>query len=199
MATDNFNRADSADLGASWDVMTGETAMKILGNACYPSSVTSDATESYNAVAFANDQYSQVLVASIGADGIGAGVGIGLRMATGARTYYRVVACLSGSEIAKQVAGTYTQLGTNATAWVIGDTLYVSVSGTTIQVKRNGSNLFSATDSAIASGRAGVSHSSNTTADSKVDDWDGGDLAAAVTRVPPTVVVSQAVHRTASW
>ena len=181
LATDNFNRANSADLGTSWDVMTAETAFNISANAAVPSNPASDASESYNAVAWPNDQYSQALIPVVGTGGQTTGTGVALRMSTTARTYYRIVVASSGTEIAKFVAGVYTSLATDATVWANGDTAYASAVGTTLQVRRNGINLLSTTDSAIASGRAGITHSSASQAGVNLDNWEGGDFVAAAT------------------
>ena len=158
--------------------MTGETAFNISANAAIPSSSGSDASESYNAVAWPNDQYSQALIPVVGTGALTTGTGVALRMSTTARTYYRIVVASSGTEIAKFVAGVYTSLATDATVWANGDTAYASAVGTTLQVRRNGSNLLSTTDSAIASGRAGITHSSTSQVGVNLDNWEGGDFAA---------------------
>ena len=158
--------------------MTGETAFNISANAAIPSSSGSDASESYNAVAWPNDQYAQVLIPVVGTGALTTGTGVALRMSTTARTYYRIVVASSGTEIAKFVAGVYTSLATDATVWANGDTAYASAVGTTLQVRRNGSNLLSTTDSAIASGRAGITHSSTSQVGVNLDNWEGGDFAA---------------------
>lgn len=128
MATDDFNRADNADLGVNWDVQTGETAFKIVSNRALPTAISSDASERYVGVAFANDQSSQATLAA-GAGGLGStvgeGIGVLVRSSASARTFYRTVVSTAGSEIAKFVAGTYTQLTTNGTAWAATDVVFL--------------------------------------------------------------------------
>ena len=179
LATDDFNRANSADLGTSWDVVTGNQSFQITSNAATPLNVVLDAAESYNAVTWPNDQYSQVLIPVVGTGVLGSGTGVGVRISASVETLYRIVVSDSGSEMGKFVTGTFTQLATNSTVWANGDTAYTSVVGTTLQVKRNGTNLYSGTDSAIASGRAGITHSSTSQAGVNVDNWEGGDFVGA--------------------
>lgn len=187
LATDNFNRANSGDLGASWDVMTSETAWTISANTAVPSSLNSDATETYNAATWPNNQWAQDAVTENSVVS-GIGPGIALRGSTSARTFYRCVIsrAVSGSiELAKFVAGTYTQLGTRTVTWTNGAILYCEVQGTTLIIKLDGVQQgASFSDSAIASGRAGISFSGGTGVLTSIDNWEGGDFAGA-TSLPP--------------
>jgi hypothetical protein len=203
MATDNFNRIDAADIGATWDVMTTETAFEIASNAAAPQNPSADCGETYNGVTFANNQYSQVTLAnSVSTGGAGTGVGVTVRASAVARTYYRVVCASAGTELGVMNAGSYTALKSDATAWTVGDTVRLEVSGTSLTVKRNGSTIsaLSTTDSAIASGRAGIANSGISSAGVRVDDWDGGDLVAGSSSVSPSVSpsVSASVSRSPS-
>jgi hypothetical protein len=59
--TDNFNRADNADIGANWDNgYTSFGACQIVGNLVRPSSVGTTCIESWNANSFAATQSAQV-------------------------------------------------------------------------------------------------------------------------------------------
>lgn len=204
LASDNFNRADNADLGASWDVLTGNNAFSIVANAVSPANVGDDSAESNNSVTWPNDQYSQVVLITSGYSGganDGVGVGVALRCATGARTFYRIVAAgaiSNGTELAKFVAGSYTSLGNSSQAWVTTNILYGEAVGTTIKVKRNGTDIISVTDSAITSGRPGLSHSGPSAA-AVLDDWEGGDLGVAFTPVLSHLVGNVAVQRSSIY
>lgn len=192
MATDNFNRANGA-LGANWTTITSEQALVVASNALAIGSglETQDAGNFWNAVSFANDQYSQLVLPVIAAAGSGVGIGVVVRAASAARTYYRVVACASGTELGKVVAGTFTSLKTDSTVWANGDTIRLEVTGQnpniTLTVKRNGSVISALThtgETSINSGSAGVAYSSVTAGTATGDDWDGGDISAGITLTP---------------
>jgi len=186
LATDNFTRANNADLGTAWDENTGESepgGFDIAGNTALPSNGGSDSSETNNSVTWPNDQYSQVTLTNPTADGAGSGSGPTCRAATGAtKTYYRVVGNASGYDFGRKVAGTYTSLNSGTgTTFAAGNTLYLEVktNGANADwiLKKNGTQFASGTDtSPIASGRAGIAHSStSTTAD--LSAWEGGDFA----------------------
>lgn len=181
-ASDDFNRADNADIGTTWDVQTGSNPFKIVSNAATPNSLAADSAETYNGITFANDQFSQVTLTAVtghvGADDTG--IGVGVRMAAAAATQYRIIGDDSSSIIAKVVSGAYTKLTSNTTGFTAGDVLYGEASGTTITGKKNGAANLSTTDAAIGSGRAGIIYSSSITA-ATIDNWSGGDLSAADT------------------
>ena len=115
-------------------------------------------------------------------------VGIVLRAAASpTNTWYRISARRNAAEstkIFKYVAGVSTSLATeNAVTWVSGDILYVEVSGTNINVKRNGILILTVSDAALASGRIGFMMVEGGTAGSTVaDSFAGGDLIGASTR-----------------
>ena len=196
LASDNFNRSDNADLGANWDVVTGEDSFKIVSNQVVPNIVSNDAGESNNSVTWPNDQYSKVKCTETSTSA-NIGPGVLIRAAVGARTYYRTVISSAGSanvEIAKFVAGTYTQLATRTSALISGDLLYIEARANTLLVKKNGVALGATiSDSAITAGRPGISYSSQGTAPS-VDDWEGGNLLLA-----KKTFVRQAVNRASTY
>lgn len=186
LATDNFDRADNLDLGSVWDVQTGEARFEILTNRAYipaGGALGNDATENYNGVSWPNDQYSQVLLITGTGTADQAGIGCATRCSASARTYYRAVANHAASNnvsFQKMVAASYTNIGQRTQAWTDGAaTLRLESVGTNHTLKINGSALGAAfSDSAIASGRAGVSYSSTMTS-VFIDDWEGGDFVSA--------------------
>lgn len=172
--SDNFNRGDSADLGANWTVLTGEAAWKISVNTAQPSSTTTDCTEYYSGVSWTANQSSEgkVTVVEITA---GNGVGVAVRCSTSARTYYRLVINSDGEwKVAKMVAGVYTVLTSGTATYSVGAVLKLTVSGTTLTSVYNGVQIGSTTDSAISSGSPGIMMSS-TIISGSVDDWTGID------------------------
>lgn len=179
--SDDFNRADNADLGANWDVMTGETGWEILGNQANCPAVALggvDATESWNADTLSADQFSQVTLIAFNGGGLSQGTGAAVRCSAAARTYYRFVTndeAGVNAQIAKFVAAANTQLATQAVPTAVNDVLRVEAEGSTLRFKLNGAIKFQATDTSITSGRPGITFSSPATS-STVDDWSSGDI-----------------------
>lgn len=193
LATDNFTRANNADLGTAWDECSGEpdpSGFNISANTAIPDNVGSDSSESNNSATWPNDQYAEVTYSATAADGAGAGSGPCCRKATGATlTHYRAVGNASGYELGRVVTGTFTSLSTGA------GTTFAAADKFKLQVKTNGANcdwtLFkngvsfaSGSDtSPIASGRTGIGHSSTSTT-SALSAWEGGDLVTGDTSTP---------------
>jgi hypothetical protein len=62
LASDNFTRADNADLGTAWDPCSGESGpngFEIFSNAAVPSNNGQDCSETNNTVTWPPDQYSE--------------------------------------------------------------------------------------------------------------------------------------------
>jgi hypothetical protein len=185
--TDDFNRANNADLGTNWTPVTGSVAWSVSGNAAQADTGGSRCAEYVNTFTPANDQYAQAALGTVdtapGADQPPGG-GPAVRVATGANTYYGALAnSLSTSEIelVKVVAGTLTSLGTYTAgaAPVTGDTIRIEASGTTIRVLHNGTERINVSDSSISSGQVGINGLAWNNIPT-LDNFDGGDLGAAV-------------------
>lgn len=182
-ATDDFNRADNTSLGANWTtVSTGgfdATGFQIVSNAAQPEQLTGDDLELYTGSTFADDQYAQAKV-TVTSTGSNAGLGVVVRGATNGSCYRAVVSKAASNNVSlfKFVAGAGTNLGNRTTTWVDGDTLRIEVQGTTITLYQNGVALGATfSDSALASGAPGISHSTSITSGS-LDDFAAGDLNA---------------------
>ena len=182
-ATDDFNRSNAGDLGANWTTVTSETTFHVNANQADPLSTVADCGSWYSGTAspaFTDNQFSQCTMKTItgGSANDGTGVGVSVRVASGARTYYRCVVNAAGSgnvEIAKSVAGTYTFLARTTSAFVSGDVLRLEVNGTTLTAYKNGVSILTIGDSSVTTGKPGLAYSSVLTAAS-VDDWSGGNL-----------------------
>lgn len=188
LASDDFNRADNTDLGANWNNISGSTGpLTIFTNAVRWTAALDDGTEVYDGgIAWPNDQYSQCTVTGSGASGANPDTGPGVCVRGSAGTnMYRVCIGFGASSgetgIAKFVSAAHTALGAFGTdGFVSGDVLRVEVSGSTITVFRNGTQVEQRTDTSITSGNPGLSYSS-VQGDSHMDDWSGGDLQNPVT------------------
>jgi hypothetical protein len=137
----------------------------------------------WNAVTWPADQWSQATLAtSVGGSTF---MGLGLRMnaASGGNFYFFWVegggSQFYGVGYALNGALNYIQSPTAFTA-NIGDVFYFSVQGTTLTALRNGSLVYTTTDSNLATGSAGIAGSPNAgTATSKISTWSGGGLAGS--------------------
>jgi len=193
-ATDTFTAADGTALqtyNASWSINCG--AFAINTNAVYPNSVGAECGAGWNADTFDNAQYAQGVLAAE----VSVCIGPAVRVASDGTsdTYYGYY---NGTYLFKQVTGSWAQLGSNGSNWSVGDVIRLEADGTTITPKINGvtdSAIGARTDTAIASGRAGICGWSVNTGD-RLDTWEGGNLSAAVAFQPrpPAAIDSMFVY-----
>lgn len=167
VATDDFNRADNADLGAVWTPY--DASFKIVSSSAKPNSQAADAGERYDGGTFDGDQWAEVRVfATGGSSGSDVGGGISLRH-DGGGNYYRIVASIAGTNAVHLSAFTsgsgYTDLGVFAdTDFVTGDYLRAEIKGNVIRVYRNNVYLGQLFNALVPSGgRPGIAYSSTIT------------------------------------
>ena len=195
-AGDNFNRANTSDLGTSWDPgyndqWTVNTNLQIVGNRVRATTALRDATETYTGVALSNNQWAQLTLATANGTGVMAPRLLLRFTVPGAKSGYEFSigrAVGFTSRIARWNAGAFTSLATeNATAWAAGDVLRAEANGTTLRLYRNNTLVLVTTDTTIASGRAGITIYAATIADVEVDDYSAGNLTASGDTTPPTM------------
>ena len=200
LATDNFNRADEAPIGSPWTTGGDTSTYNIVSNVITPSSLSDDASAFENTVSWPNDQYSQAVITVTGTGGGGQGPGVGTRMA--AANYYRLVAdhaATNNIELAKRVAGVYTQLWLRTQSFSNGATIYLESQGATHIAKLNGTAIgASHSDSSLSTGKPGVVYSSFTNL-ANLDNWEGGDFVVASTVPTRQSLFLQAVHRASRY
>jgi hypothetical protein len=181
-ATDTFTGVNGTALqtySANWTIQCG--AFAINTNAFYANASGAEGAAYWNADVFANNQYAQCAHA---AEASTPHTGPAVRISTAASagttndTYYGFYANSIDRQIFKNVAGTWTQFGSNGASPALNDVLRIEVEGTTIRCYVNGAGLVSNTDSAIASGAAGIS-GFDTGTGQRSDTWEGGNLAGA--------------------
>lgn len=187
LATDNFNRADNADLNANWTPadLNAPRQLQIVSNAVTATDITIDATERYSALVWPNDHYSQAAVSVTGGT-VSATNGIGLVVrdasggTSGTRNFYRFTVNATGTgnvSLCKFINGVNTLVWTRTQARVDGDIFREDAQGTTLRAYYNGVQIGAdATDASLATGAPGLSYSSSVTSAS-VDDWEGGDFS----------------------
>ena len=88
------------------------------------------------------------------------------------------------TQVYRVVANVFTQLGADYASGTSGDTLKISISGTTITPNRNSVDLATRTDSTLASGKGGIYINDDLGSDSYHDNWGGGDVAAGGSILP---------------
>lgn len=160
LGTATFTGIDNAELGAAWDSgYTGYNAFTINTNRARGAANTA-AIESFNTTTPSNDQYAQAIISVWSSS---QQFGPLVRMANPATpTFYLGLANFfspdPSTEIYKVVNDAYTQLAEDAPSvnLVATDELKFAVLGTDLFLFNNDAEILSASDSAIASGKAGM-------------------------------------------
>ncbi len=184
--TDDFNRTDSANLGTEWDPgYTGYLAWFVSGNSvrCEDNTVS---LERFNATQPSNDQYAQAVIAQLGPSNQWA---TAVRMAAPATPtmYLGFGSHLSGDEVynlSKVVSDVYTELAVEDPAvadLAANDVWKTVVIGTNLYIFQNDVEILSASDSAIASGYAGLWGIAFPSLGGifRFDDFEVGDVTAS--------------------
>jgi len=180
LASDNFDRANNATLGANWIVNTGDFG--IVSNQAR--ATVDDSLSSYNGgVTWPNDQWSQATLNTAVGNAANNGTGTTVRGSASAGTdsAYEVYCSSAGTRLYKAVSGAFTQLGSDgATTWVAGNVCYLEIQGNAIVCKKGGSGGTTAAsnsgDTTFASGKPGIQFGhGGTTCD--INDWSGGDFS----------------------
>lgn len=179
--TANFTGSDGNDLVTiNTNFSTNSGTFTIISNAVYCSA--SNALVRWNADTFADNQYCQMKVNSVGVTS-GFHIGPACRCATGgAQTAYSFQFETSLNTVkrrlVKTVTGTNTILATDTTLAVVGQIFKLKVIGTQLEGQKDGTTVLSISDSAISSGSGGIfgvgSYNLHT-----ADDWEAGDLGSS--------------------
>lgn len=172
LATDNFNRANSTTLGANWtDINIG---WGVTTNEADATNAADAQSSGYSAITWPNDQYAQCVLRTMDTT---ADEGAGPLLRGDATNIYLSQGNTADVRLYKRLSGIFTQLGSTAGAAASGDKLYAEAQGSSLLVQKNGTTVVGpVTDTAIASGRAGLWDFDDV---ATVDDWEGGDFAAA--------------------
>ena len=185
-ASDAFTEASDTALtshtagGITWVNNSGAFQVKgttddIISNSSSNETGAHDSTNTYN-----NNQYAQVKCNATGSGD----VGVAVRCASGATaTYYGFYWGATDSYKFKNVAGTWSQLGSTGGAATVGRTYKLVADGTSIYVLENGASFHaSTTDSSISSGYAGVSGWGISTG--RADDFAADNITVATKAKP---------------
>ena len=201
--SDAFNRADSTELGASWDAgytffYGATTNLAIVNNQLRVATLGADSLETNNTTV-ANDQWAQLTFVALSTpDATIKAPGIMLRAnAPGDLTGYgfRVWNWTGGNPVTRIERWdgliAYTVLAEEAsTTWQNGDKLRGEVEGTTLRLYQTRGTtdtlILSVTDSTYASGRVGLIHyvASGTLGDIQIDDFTAGEFSVSAPTPP---------------
>lgn len=203
-STDNFNRADGADLGAAWDPYDNPSATncQILGNQVTNVTSPVDCVEGYSTLIPGANQYTQFTIpigfTSTSPGSLWVSAIVRLHAPPEFSGYYcRAQPDLETftSRIRRADASSNSTLLNDTTnpQWAPGDTVRCEVSGNVITMKKNGVTIFSKDDpaSTYASGRGGININDDPAFIlNPIDDFEVGDLGAAPTvpRHKPLVI-----------
>lgn len=155
---------------ASWTINNGGFTINASNAASGNSSVNNMAH--WNADAFSDDQYSEVVIASILSTRY---PGAAVRVDASANTGYFCFENTTTLYLRKIIAGSETQLSSIAVTGANGDTIRLEVSGTSLSCYQNSVlKLGPTSDSAIASGSSGIAVFSS----GSIDSWEGGNLSS---------------------
>lgn len=179
LATDNFNRADAANLGANWTVGPGGAqTLGVTSNQCAVKASGADSRNYYSGIAWPNDQYSQA--AALQAVDYSA---VDTRQSAAANSFYGAAVFsafgpATNIELAKVVTGSYTSLTSGTAAVALNDVIRCEAQGTTVRFLVNGVQKLTTTDAALSSGNAGLMGTTSAGAEPTWEDWEGGDFSA---------------------
>lgn len=172
MASDNFNRADSASLGSPWVDNAAQSGCRITSNTARGGGGGSFTSAYYGGAASSADQFSEATIAVL-ANGDNA---VAVRHHTSNDQYYMVYNQGSGGINIFLRNGSYTNLGSVGGTIAVGDVIRAEISGSTITAKQNGVTLGSKSDGTLTTGQPGIVTFNN---NAGWDDWSGGDLGGA--------------------
>ena len=145
--SDDFNRADSTDLGANW-VEVSTTDWAIVSNRLSPGAAGGTIVVRAATAMASSDHYAQVTIAAT----TSASQGVWYRVDSTLNSGYLWRNNGSSWNLFKVVSGTFTSIGSFAAAAVSGDVAKVQAVGSTIKGYVNGVERVSVTDTAVASG-----------------------------------------------
>jgi hypothetical protein len=172
IAADNYTRANESPMTGNWTSVFG--TINLTSNEAVAGGL---ACSRWNADSFPDDQYAEIVVASLASSWVGPAV----RCASSGQYLYFLVCDASNKTYYRIVNGSWNAVGSAISdATSVSDTIRLKVEGTTLTGYSNGTPLAARSDSQIASGVGGIVMGASGGA---VDDWEGGNLTAGGTTV----------------
>lgn len=179
--TESFNKSDSTTLGPdlSWDEWDG-TDWEVVSNQGAIGGQY-DQTASPTSTTSSSDMYAQFQIMDWNVDSGNCHVGIGVRADDSPRDFLGAWARIQNNEHAYEVisGGAWYDKATISEAVADDETLYISVDGSTIVIKKNGSQIYTGSDVQGVTGndRVGISfYSNNWGNNAYIDNLEYDDL-----------------------
>jgi hypothetical protein len=171
---DDFNRANSTDLGAGWVEVSGDWS--IVSNQLSPGAAGGTIILRAAGAMAGNDNFAQVTIAATTA----ASQGVWCRGNSNISQGYLLRNNGTSWDLFSVVGGSFTVIGTYTAAAAPGDVAKVQAVGTTIKGIVNGVERISVTNSAVTTGTS-VGIRSDSAGALKYDDFSAGDVTAGAT------------------
>jgi hypothetical protein len=186
VATDDFNRADAATLGANWTDNPTLTGMGIASNRAEAKAGGGFCQAHRSAEAFNADQYSKATIVSADQTAI--------TVRGSGDNFYMLYTAGSGDILFKRTPGSFTSIVNFGGGIANGDVTELQVEGTTLRAYRNGVQIGTdQSDSTHSTGKPGVF--GEDPAASKLDDWEGGNMAGGAAVIARGLVNAGLVNR----
>jgi hypothetical protein len=172
--TDDFNRANSTDLGAGWVEVSGDWS--IVSNQLSPGAAGGTIILRAAGAMAGNDNYAQATIAATTT----ASQGVWCRGNSNITQGYLWRNNGTTWDLFQVFGGSFTNIGTYAAAAVAGDVAKVQAVGTTIKGFVNGVQRVSVTDTAVTTGTS-VGIRSDSAGAVRYDDFAAADVTAGAT------------------
>lgn len=211
VATDDFNRADSGDLGADWSNLNpGWATADIVTNTCRGADTSQDQAARWNgAGTFADDQYSKIAISGLAFENGSFRGGVAARASAdidGGRDFYVLYVAYDAAGpnyttvLGRVVNGTLTTLNSASRAWANGDTVELEVTtldANTVRLVcyKNGVSFVTVDDTNAArltTGKPGLYVQGNAT-QPILDNWEGGNFEEEPPPQDEEILMGQAV------
>jgi hypothetical protein len=172
--SDDFNRADSTDLGPNWVEVSGDWS--IISNQLSPGTTGTTVVLRAATAMATNNNFAQITIATT----VAVTQGVWCRGDATLNNGYMLRNNGTSWDLFSVVSGSFVNIGTFAAAAVNGDVVKIQANGTTITAFINGTQRITATNSAVATG-TNVGIRSQATSGLRYDNFTAADLSTGVT------------------
>lgn len=192
LASDNFQRANANPIGGNWTPLgvAGFGNAQLLSNSFTAAAAGVNPDSFWNALAFPNDQWAQVTIATCTSSD--AGILLRGNTAAGGSGYRFIVNTINNTWIVQSiVAGAVTNISTgNPITFTPGDVFTAAAIGTQLSFYQNGNLLGTFTDSNVSSGSPGaIPFCPSVVTSVAITAWSGGSVVN-----PPNIIVGANVY-----